>query len=379
MTSHAKGMSLVEMLVVLGVMGVITAGTAAVIGNMMRTSNTIEAKQDLNALIFDVQNRIASHQGCQDALGIQAGKKATFPKYNNKSASQKSTTKSTRPGLEIPFTLTNGETIQLNPNGKKSTKLKGYALKADHVYLYDAENAYTLNGKAVRRVNIVGEFTAQKSVTGPGSYRRALASMFIVVDNNRIEDCFSVNATDDSSMATFCKLLGGAYNKNKGECENTTDVKSVCQSLGGTYDPKSKSCDTSTDLKAVCQSLGGEYNPKKKSCDQVTDMVAVCKALGGKYSSKNEKCVGIDTTPSTGDTGKAYCTCRSLYNLNGLTVYDMDFVRKFCPTGSTMFPPGKQTWRCAKNNATKGKTATCSSSGKWSFSKDCDGKKTNNN
>ncbi|MCB0379543.1 MAG: type II secretion system protein [Bdellovibrionales bacterium] len=226
------GMSLIEMLIVLGVMGVITAGAGAVILQMQKATNTIEAKQDLNALVFDVQTRISSNSGCKEALGIDG---LNDPGYDDAVASRDSN--GSGKGLPVPFLLTNGELMQVG----SATKLSNYKLNANNIFLYDAENAYLQRGIQYKRVNIIGEFEAQRVISGTSQFRRSLGSLFIGVDAGKITDCVSTNTSDDESMSQLCEKMGMKYDEQAGKCKLT--AQAICEAAGGTYSPSTQQCE----------------------------------------------------------------------------------------------------------------------------------------
>ena len=225
--NNKLGMSLVETMIVVGIMGIVMAATGSAIIGLSKSVGRIEARQDLANLVTDIQIQMSSDIGCEKSLNI-AGSPQSFTNAAKKPSIKSDKTLQTQPGLPIKLTLTNNEVMENNK------ELDGYKLKVKNIFAYDAQDRGTdSSGNQLWQVNFVGQFESKGSMMGLYSFSRNLGSVIVAVNgSNQIIDCTNSPSSSSSgpTIADICLAFNGTYDSQTDKC---TGLNSDGNSSGG--------------------------------------------------------------------------------------------------------------------------------------------------
>jgi len=187
-----KGFSLIELIVVAGLMGVLIATGGSVIINLQKSMNGIHAQQELAALSSEIQGRMIAETVCTQAITLASNQLQSFNASQAASDSSK-----TQNGFPFVLSLGNGELIG------SGQSLTSYSFKVESFELFDAQVINTNPQDQTYMANLIGRFKYQKSVSGPSEFQRRLGTLFVKVDNsNQIVSCSN---TDLSLSGRDCK------------------------------------------------------------------------------------------------------------------------------------------------------------------------------
>ncbi len=243
------GMSLVEVLVSLGILGVVTASLTAAITNMMAAQKTIEARQNVASLVTEVQALVSNGSTCLSLFGNGT---QTFD-YNL-----------ARSTAGDPVTLTlNGENLM---SGSSSNR---FDLRISRVYLANGTLAgIDTSARSVYKAQVVGEFQPNASVVRMGGLtdfrpRTMTTGFFTVNGSNQIIGCADLSPVEQSMAADFCNGLGGVYNSSTKKCDSlidltqTANAQDICAVTGQTFNSSTGRCDPVVAATTVVVAGGG--------------------------------------------------------------------------------------------------------------------------
>ncbi len=192
--SNKSGFSLVELVIVSGLLGILIAASGSIILNLQKTMNGLNAQQELTSLSSEVQGRMIAEKLCTPSI-VPANK---FQNFSLTQASALSS--SANAGMPFSFLLANGESIQANQT------LLGYPFLVESFELYDAQIVDSSPLEQTYMANVVGRFKYNRSVNGPSEFQRNFGTLFIKVNNsNQITNC---SKTDLSLSGRDCKACG---------------------------------------------------------------------------------------------------------------------------------------------------------------------------
>lgn len=233
MDLQCKGFSLIEILVALGIVGLIAvAGTTLMTQNFTQMA-LIEAKQNLGSLVMDTQTMLMAKKTCDPLIGSDNTydkTKAEMP-YLLDPDDPKSI--NTAGGLSIAFHYPEGDAAA-------GSQLKSYKLAVESIKLYGAKTLATSATGELVQAQIVGFFTPSNPLVSSRAFSpRMLGTAVFEVDTgtNKIISCFDLNGSDNPEdinelVQLQCEALGGTYDSSTDECDL---VASLCARLGGTY------------------------------------------------------------------------------------------------------------------------------------------------
>lgn len=207
---NSYGFSLVEVLIVVGLVGIISVSVLTMMDNIISSVNGIEVKQDINSLQMQMQSQMALPSSCKKALVDSVN-----PSFNRNLASVSSIQNS--PGQAFRWMLDSGESLfsgANNPNRK---------IKINNLYFLDSTNEGTIGANTLHKVNLFGEFEATSKVIGPKILKRHLGTIFLEVDSsNKIVECYNTGVMADSSIAKVCQMIGVGFDSVSKKCDFTS-------------------------------------------------------------------------------------------------------------------------------------------------------------
>ena len=181
---NQNGFSLVEVLVVTGIMSVVLFAMGQTYISFSKQLNKIEVRQDLVAFGTQLQTVIASKTLCENSLGLAAGN-VTF---NPTQARQ------TDPVNGLPVSM-----MILNDRVQANAQLNEYPLNVNFLTICHAAVAGTDSaGLTMYKVNLNAGMSSRRATLGGENLRPINAGSFIIkVDSGlRIRNCLSLNTLD---------------------------------------------------------------------------------------------------------------------------------------------------------------------------------------
>lgn len=196
----SKGFTLIEVMVVIGVVGIIAMTLATLTSSMVSAQRRIEAKQDLFILGNDFYNRTLNSDHCR-ALFAQSGN------FNPSVASSPE-------GQSLPRVDLPNETLRPGEN------LRNYQLNVTSLIFREAQEI----GPQLYSAKLFGRFEVPHM--GPGSSlalrEKALSTLRLSLGPaGEIQSCVGQMSLSDLSTETLtqiCGLMGGNLNTETGRC-----------------------------------------------------------------------------------------------------------------------------------------------------------------
>lgn len=219
MKTNQSGMSLIEVLVSLTIVGVVTAALTSSIVSVMTAQKTIEARQNIISIVNDIQALTSNGSTCLNMMG--AGTQVFD--YN-----------ASRSALGYPVTVRlNNESLSAGAESR------AYSVRVSRLYLTNG-TAVGMDGTlSVFKARLMGEFQPLASATQFGGLSdfapRSIASTFITVNSaNRIISCLNQSPIESGVIRNYCEEMGGEYNETTRRCENLISTAQICSAVGGT-------------------------------------------------------------------------------------------------------------------------------------------------
>lgn len=232
-----SGFSLIDVIVMMGVLSIVVAGSMAAFMEGQKMLTKLEAKQSIGAVSMQIQSVLATRQSCRTALGISAGGGPTFSTAASDHYTQSGG------GLTATLQLKPGETIGAG------TAVQGTPLVVNSLKFFDAKRSGVLSGETVYRASLFAQFATSREPTLPMAPQH-VGGVFIQVNGSRISDCFALNSNDPESMTKY----------NQMQCNNWQG-----KMVNG-------SCDV---LAGLCERIeGGDFNDDNNRCSLRSTVVA---------------------------------------------------------------------------------------------------------
>lgn len=203
---NRKGFSLVELIIVAGLMGVLIAGFTTVIFNMQKAQNTVIVKQDMSSLIYELQSVIATKDSCSNAVGVD--------QIFDLSLAQGA-------GLDVSLRLLNGEIL------KTGGTLQRFEVNPVKIFISNAAaNGVDGMGNKLFQTSLQGVFKSKRRVEGNAVFDkpRNIGSLNLVVDSSqRIIGCYGIGGINPQAI---CNSLGGQWDLVTSTCQELMSGKS---------------------------------------------------------------------------------------------------------------------------------------------------------
>jgi len=227
-TLHESGMSLIEILVAVAILGVISAALSSTITSMLMAQKSIEARQNVSTLINDVQTLTSNGSTCMSLFGAGL---VTFD-YN--------LSRSTGSPVQIRL---NNESLSAN------TTSTSYDLQISRLVLTNGTLAgLDALGRNVYKAQLVGEFKPPAGLVKMGGLSdfkpRSLSIGFFTVNgSNQIVSCSDKSPLDQTGTTELCQTLGGTYDPTSKKCGSLVATMDICNATGQTYNPTTGKCN----------------------------------------------------------------------------------------------------------------------------------------
>lgn len=244
---NRSGISVIEVLMAMGLMGVVVAISATVMTNNTAMFNSLEFKQDVYGIVYDLQSRLMDPTLCKAAMGLDANPiKLT-------AAAKKSSLDASAVGMPVAFTLANGEEI------KSKEVLKNYAVEIQRLEFFDESTI----SSSTKSVSLVGYFAPKKKAIGAQLVRRQIATLNVTTNaSNQITGCSGTG----SSGATAGRVYT-CTKQNGNCCNNVTYLGATFKDPGEEIGPgKLIGCFQAGQ---VCDSSGGINGSSGGGCSDV--------------------------------------------------------------------------------------------------------------
>jgi len=218
---NQSGFTLIEMLIAVGLLGLVTLGSATMFTTMRMQQEANHIRQDLTSLYSDLGVTISDPVTCTLAVT----------------------------GLDIPFNaaaITPGtglSPISFRLNGsvlREGEKVPGYELIADTLAIRNAISVGSDDSGEIYRGELFVSISSGKQILpGQSGFKpRTVGSFFLTVAAGKVVGCSNRIVTTNSGKTEICEALGGFFDTGLTRCVFPTDVRSVvleiCPSLGGT-------------------------------------------------------------------------------------------------------------------------------------------------
>lgn len=310
------GFSLVEILIVLGIMSVLVAGMTSFITNIGKSSQKVSNRMYENMFMNDINSIFSDREACKTAVGISGQTPL------NLSAPWK--LKMQMPGYPV---LQEGSTVQSS-------------FVMEQFYM----DSFTLPIAAGSgKMKTAGTLWAKTSDLQTNSIPRrlkAIGSFSLYYDSATgvVESC---NGTVVSPASEICLNLGYAWNSTTSKCDINPSPSAVCLSQGGTWNSTTSKCAPAGQ--ETCTAQGGFWNSTTNKCAAASK--ETCEYMGFFWNGSN--CIPVNST-----------TCTSMGGTWNVTYCSFPGA----PTGPvTTFCPAGTTTSCTAGNGSG--TKTCNATG----------------
>lgn len=283
---NSQGFSLVQVLVVLGIVGIISAGTASMMTNTVKAQRGISLNDELQNALTGVRMHMSKKDVCRANLdNIVSGK--TF----NDEAMDGFNTRFSRlvnPEDGNSILMADGQAVPGIPNTRVNIQLTNMRKVVDNRN-YIADIVFTFDKDA-------GDL---KNVGGPQQMTRTMSILFDTYASGATQtmtscsvfDSNALSASDsDTLMYANCAAIGGEM--INGNCDLN---RKICSSVGGVFNEGSRSCSFDNLKASLCQSMSG-YTWNGSSCvPPAVDVnsaknevkASMCASLGGSWNGSS--------------------------------------------------------------------------------------------
>lgn len=308
---NQKGFSLVEIIVVMAILGVMSAGMAQYMLHMQRSQYMLGAKNSVNVFANSLQNILNIPQICSQAFnpGTQA--------FN---LVQSQGTLGATPGQAIQLRLPGGTVSVASGYRESQFILQRLYILSDP----GSTNIAPVGGNPNYLVKVVGNF----DIPNPADFQSALSSPRITLAHLIIEldpagsilAC-RTSVSQNEQLSAVCQSIGGTF--ANGNCSLPTpapvvaaptpspaqQVQMICQALGGTYSggncilPPSGTTTSSSTLPGPSPAPAPTPPPPSNTVTSA-QLTIICSSMGGTFSGGN--CSLPGATGATGAAGTTY-------------------------------------------------------------------------
>lgn len=241
-----NGFTLIEVLIVMGIMSVVALGFAQMLTTQMRFQKQVGQSMERNQFGQFLSNILNDANNCP----CQFTGHTIFASTANVTGIQ-------------DLKSTCGTQAQTIANGSAPLPGSETGLKVSDISLVQVTPA----GANTYTARLQVQFDPASTVV---SLHPVSQPLVLQTDNTgKVITCSNAEAN--------CLSLGGIWNGTN--CSFSLNPASACQSLGGTW--TGSSCTSASNPAANCQSLGGTWNGS--SCS-LTNLAATCVGLGGNWN-----------------------------------------------------------------------------------------------
>lgn len=201
-----RGFSLVEIMIVAGILSLIVAGSATFFLQMMKNQNRLDARMDYLTFKEYVRTVLSNTTTCSSSLGSQEFLKSAAE---------------TADGDLVSLQLPNYPLI----NETDATKFEEFKLIVQGVTLRNAQLVGTNSlGYDVYRTDMVGNFfTTRPTAEGTGELgEKILGSVLVAINAGQIETCVTANDLDLAAQELNCIAVGGVWDPVEKKCTPPT-------------------------------------------------------------------------------------------------------------------------------------------------------------
>lgn len=226
---NSRGTTLVQVMVSIGLMGIISIGFATMMGQMSASQQLIQAKQDLANIVDETQMMFSNPASC--VSGIPTGSTFDLARAAVRFPAATGQPAFAFTGQPFVFQLNGSQVLRSN------STLAGSLLQANNVQLVNADLVGTDEvGRSVYKAKLIGQFSARTEGNPMDLRTRILASGYFVVDpsNQRVVGCSDFNTADLNQISMTCVALGGSYDATTKKCSMPVNLAELCTQLSGT-------------------------------------------------------------------------------------------------------------------------------------------------
>ncbi|MCB0343421.1 MAG: type II secretion system protein [Bdellovibrionales bacterium] len=306
-------MTLIEIMVTVGIMGIVIAGTASMMAQMLRGQKTIEMRLAVQDLRENVRSFIVNEEAwgkTVEDLNVNQGGTCLADAAS---------------GYECKDVVDAGQAIPQIMDAAGGVKYESTA---------GPGNGFTATGAACdgtmtpypssqcpisMDISWKPDASASCANTGCKNPTAVITVDFTYDPGDAKPVPFNINRFDIEirkpgvplTLSFNCASVGGTFDQATQKCVVDTDPQQVCSTMGGQYDDKTQSCDMGIvpgpTAQQTCAEMGGTYNDQTKKCEFGTDQKTVCETVGGTFNATTGNC----TLPTQVDNS-IETTCESL-------------------------------------------------------------------
>lgn len=288
-TRNPFGFSLLEVLIAVGLLGIVSAGMAQYMVQMQRSQYMVTAKGSISVFTNSLQNMLNIPQVCSQAFRppTNTGLNPAFNLALTKTA----------PGQPISLQLPGGTVVVRAGHREDQFTLRSLFLQSE---------ASAVNLAASGNPNYLVKVMADFDIRNPTDFNSVLSSSRVTLAHliletdaaGAIQTC-RTSVSQEEQLATVCESIAGATFTN-GQCTlpapsntvTTQQAQSMCVALGGTYGNGSCTMPASGTVTSSSTTTPGD--PSTVTPAQLN---IICSAMGGAYT--NGSCKLATTTSSS--------------------------------------------------------------------------------
>ncbi len=266
--SNSKGFSLVEVMLAVGLLGIVSLGTSAAFQYTTNSEINVRAISDFNSMFSETQIAIADFKSCTGNLKTK--------KLPNLGEQPKEITISNLDANGVPTTdLVKAGTIYSNMLTVTSVTIESKSRLTPTKSLAEIKISGLKNGEAM----------------GSKEMSQTIPIMTYVDGDNNITSCYGNNATGDviGTQEQFCEIQQGSdffFNPDTQKCESRLTKKQQCENVanqGFFWNPRTKLCTYRWEWKWETQN-----DPFAATCTNPFSFCAVdCKSTIAQNDPRN--------------------------------------------------------------------------------------------
>lgn len=261
------GFTIVQTLVSIGILGIISAGTASWLSGVSRQMAKTKVTDSFSQVARETRMKLGQKNTCKEALGLPLPLK-TFEdiQKEHSSMAKKFREATTREKVKTPgllamkygrgqiqgagaiFTQENLKVHGLYP--AEISDLKMSTIQDGHVYL--------------ARLKMKAEIAA--GTTSGHLKDEDVGPLYLITDaTDNVIECFAELDPADF-LETSCLSMGGEYDAETKKCAiGSLALEKICLSFNGDFDKNTGTCGLPLDGRKICMNLGGSWS--RSSCN----------------------------------------------------------------------------------------------------------------
>ena len=283
-------MTIVEVLVAVGILGIVAAGTAGMMTQMLKSQNVFELRMTVQNISDSIRSYLTAEESWYQSIDGTCLTDLAGD-FNCKSL------------------------VEAGGDAKKVKLLQVKDSKGNVKFDFtDAKKGFTRTGESCSEFGVSDKCPIGVKVTwlpdtdlggcDQASCKRPAVKVQVnfeyEMSSNKVP--FNISRYDFEihkpgtglSLDASCVAIGGTFDDASGKCQLPNDVKTSCEAAGGRFNDATQTCDLPSQVKETCRSLGGDYDPIKNKCSLSktinSAMRQTCLALGGKWDGSEKSC-----------------------------------------------------------------------------------------